>query len=113
MIRKSLLMVLGIGIVLWAGATMAADGDNAFVTQKCNMCHAVSSAGIEAKVKMEKMKGPDLAGVSTRYDSEWLGKFLRREVQLNDTDHKKEYKGTDDDLKALIAWLSSEEAGGK
>lgn len=98
--------------VLAPSAPVAAEegAGNAFVDQKCNMCHSVSSAGIEAKVKSEAMKGPDLAGVTSRHESEWLGKFLRREVQLNGADHKKEFKGSDEDLKALITWLDGQKA---
>lgn len=84
--------------------------DNAFVAQKCNMCHAVSTAGIEAKVKSEKMQGPDLAGISSRHEADWIAKFLRREVQLDGADHKKEFKGTDEELKALIAWLETQKS---
>ena len=51
-----------------------------FLAQKCNTCHAVSSAGIEATTKSEKMKGPDLVGVVPKKGEEWTGKYLRKEI---------------------------------
>ena len=83
------------------------DGKTIFVGNKCNMCHSVPSAGIEAKVKSEKMKGPDMTAAAARLDPEQLAKYLRKQEQLDGKDHKKEYKGNDEELKALIAWLQS------
>lgn len=84
-------------------------GQKLFVEQyKCNMCHSVSSAGIEAKTKSEKMRGPDLAGVVPEKGVEWTTKFIKREVKLDDNQHKKEWKGSDDDLKTLVDWLATQ-----
>lgn len=79
------------------------DGQEIFMAQNCNMCHAVSSAGIEAKTTSEKMKGPDLVGIDK--DAEWLAQYLKKEVEMNDGLHKKEFKGSDEELQALIDWL--------
>jgi hypothetical protein len=89
-----------------AGSTIAVAGEEglaAFTAQKCNMCHSVPQAEIVAKVKSEKMKGPDLPNESR--ESDWISGFLKREVQLNDADHKKEFKGTDEELQVIAAWL--------
>ena len=85
------------------------EGQKLFVEQyKCNMCHSVSSAGIEAKAKSEKMRGPDLTGVVADKGAEWTTQFIKREVKLDDKEHKKEWKGSDDDLKALVDWLATQ-----
>ena len=47
-----------------AQAAKVLDGKQIFLAQKCNLCHAVSPAGIAATTKSEKMKGPDLVGLS-------------------------------------------------
>ena len=91
-----------------AGSTIAeagepADGLTLFTGQKCNMCHSVPQADVVAKVKSEKMKGPDLPNESR--ESDWIVSFLKREVQLNDKDHKKEFKDADEDLQVIAAWL--------
>lgn len=80
-------------------------GQAAFLANKCQTCHAVPSVQIEAKVKSEKMKGPDLPGGAASVDAGELGKYLRKQAQLDGKDHKKEYKGTDEDLTAIIDWL--------
>ena len=89
---------------LGGSAAMAGDdGQAAFTAQKCNMCHSVPQADIVAKVKSEKMKGPDLPNESREAD--WIASFVKREVQLDGADHKKEFKGTDEELQAIAAWL--------
>jgi cytochrome c2 len=85
-----------------------ADGKALFEANKCNMCHAVKAAGIEAKVKSEKMMGPDLGGVSSRHEADWIIQFVKKEVQLEGKDHKGAFKGSDDDLKAMITWLDGQ-----
>lgn len=86
---------------------LAADdtGKTTFVEQGCNKCHSVSSAGIEATIKSEKMQGPDLDGVGSRYDAELVGKYVRKEVQINDKDHKATWKGSDEELAAIVDWM--------
>jgi hypothetical protein len=67
----------------------------------------VAAAGIEAKAKSEKLKGPDLGGVTERHEREWIGKYVRKQIDFNGEAHKKEFKGTDEELAALIDWLGS------
>ncbi len=80
-----------------------ADGKAIFLSQKCNMCHDVSSAGITATTKSEKMKGPDLKNL--KQDADWIGKFLKKEVDLNGQKHKKTFTGNQAELKTLVDWL--------
>lgn len=82
-------------------------GQATFIAQKCNTCHAVEAVGIEAKVKSEKMKGPDLSKAAERHDVEWLAKFIKKEVDLDDKLHSTEFKGTDEELKAIVEWLGT------
>jgi len=81
----------------------AASGKAIFLSQKCNMCHDVSSAGIEATTKSAKMKGPDLKNL--KQDPEWISKFLKKEVDLNGQKHKKNFTGNQAELKTLVDWL--------
>jgi cytochrome c5 len=92
----------------FAVPTRAADddaGQKLFLDAKCNMCHAVPSANIEAKVKSEKMQGPAISGIKA--DAEMIQKFLRKETQIDGKDHKKLYEGSDEDLKTLVDWVLS------
>lgn len=102
------------GFVLFAAVVLvanpaasddAAGGKAIFLAQKCNLCHTVSSAGIEARTKSDALKGPDLIGVGSRHERGWFPKWLHREVEMNGQKHKKQFKGSDEELQALIDWL--------
>lgn len=79
----------------------AADGKTVFEAQKCGLCHSVSSAGIEGKMKTST----DLTGVGDKHDGEWIKQYVTKQVQLDGKDHKKEFKGSDEELQALVDWL--------
>lgn len=104
-IRKAIPVAVAFLLLgLVAGPALAEDeGQTAFVAQKCQMCHSVPAAELVAKVKSETMKGPDLPAAAR--DGEWLTQFMKREIQVDGKEHKKEYKGTDEELKAITAWL--------
>lgn len=87
----------------------APDGKEVFLAQKCNMCHAVSAAAIEATTKSEKMKGPDLTGVVAEKGVDWTTKFLHKEVDLDGKKHGKEVKLAEPELKALLSWLEQQQ----
>lgn len=83
----------------------AADGKQVFEAQKCSLCHDVSTVGIEAKMKSEKMKGPDLVNIADQHDAAWVAKYLAKKENLNGAPHKKEFTGTDEELQALVDWI--------
>lgn len=78
-------------------------GKKIFVDQKCNMCHTVKSVGIESK----KSDASDLSNVGAEMKSEDMIKYLKKEMKLNGKDHKTAFKGSDEDLKKLVDWLST------
>jgi mono/diheme cytochrome c family protein len=86
------------------------DGEKIFLAEKCNLCHSVSSADIEAKTKSEKVRGPDLAGVAERHDSDFLVGYLRQDVELEGEKHKKAFTGSDEEIGALVSWLLAQKA---
>ena len=91
-----------------ASPAAAADGKEVFLAQKCDMCHSVSTAGITATTKSEKMKGPDLVGVVQAHDPAWVADVVRKKIEVNGKKHTKEFKGTDEELTALIDWLKTQ-----
>jgi mono/diheme cytochrome c family protein len=108
-IRAILTLTAGFGFVLPAGAAdPPADGKAVFLAQKCNTCHAVSTAAIEATTKSEKMKGPDLVGVVAEKGEEWTAKYLRKEIDKDGKKHGKEVKLTEEEMKKLLAWLAAQ-----
>jgi len=82
------------------------DGKAIFLAQKCNLCHSVSTAGIEATTKSEKMKGPDL--VNIKHDAKLLNGFLRKTADVKGKKHMKAFTGSDEEMGALIAWLQAQ-----
>lgn len=110
--RTAVAAILAASVVaaLLAAPVAAADGQTLFVeTFKCNQCHSVPAADIEAKITSEKMKGPDLGG-KLAVDAAKIGEFLRQKIELDGAKHKKGFKGTDEELKAILDWLGSLEA---
>jgi hypothetical protein len=81
------------------------DGRQIFLDKKCDLCHAVTSSQIEAKTKLESMLGPDLAGVGSRREAGWLADYLNQDVLLNDAQHITDFKGSAEELAALVEWL--------
>jgi mono/diheme cytochrome c family protein len=106
-----MLAALGSGPAAAPAAAQAAkvpDGKQIFLAQKCNLCHSVSTAGIAATTKSDKMKGPDLVGEAKR-DAKLLNGYLRKTADLNGKKHAKQFTGSDEELGALIAWLQKQE----
>ena len=108
----AVLAVVGLVAVGRASGADAPDGKALFLAQKCNTCHAVSTAGIEATTKSEKMKGPDLVGVVAEKGAEWTTQYLRKQVDMNGKKHGKEVKLSDDELATLVGWLEQQKKPG-
>ena len=85
------------------------DGKEAFV-KNCAECHAVSSEEIEATTKNEQDKGPDLKGIGEKYQKKWITKYIKMEADKDGTQHLKKFKGSDEELQAIVDWLGSLEA---
>jgi hypothetical protein len=83
-------------------------GKAVFLAQKCNMCHNVPPAGIERTTKSDKVAGPDVPGDNTGEPASFWTAFLKKEVPNKEGNkHKKDWKGTDEELKQLSEWLAS------
>lgn len=101
----------------------AAEADDAamkaaFEKGKCVSCHSIKNVGIEKKVneKTGKVrKGPDLSGVGLEHDAAFIVPWLKKEKETPSiynkdkmVKHKKKFKGTDEELKALADWLAAQ-----
>ena len=105
--KLSLGLLLGVLAAWLVPAPLAAQdaaGKTAFLENKCNMCHSVESQGIE---KTTKMVAPDLSDTGNLVESaEWLKGFLLKENETDAGAHKKTWTGTDEQLEAIIDWLT-------
>ena len=79
-------------------------GQAAFTESGCARCHSVEAAGIEATVS-ERMRGPDLGAIGTEHDAAWVVSVVKQSTELDDGPHRAKFRGTDDQLSALAAWL--------
>jgi hypothetical protein len=90
-----------------AGAAGDAPGKAIFLAQKCNMCHNVPSEGIVRTTKSDKVAGPDVPGDLADKPASFFEQFLKKEVTNNEGEkHSKEWKGTDEELKTISAWMA-------
>ncbi len=102
--------VLGLG---FAPAAHAADGKQIFLKHKCNKCHEIKSQGIEPLKRKPNKTYVDLSDVGKRHtDAAWYPKWLHKEIKKDSVikkgkqvKHKVKFKGSDDELKALVDWL--------
>lgn len=101
------ILILVCGALAFSSPSYAADGKQTFLDNNCNRCHAVSSHDIEATVKSERMRGPDMSDIGERRDVDWLVKYVRKEVEVDGKAHRASYNGTDEDLKAIADWLAT------
>jgi mono/diheme cytochrome c family protein len=112
---------LGISaIMLFAGASASnentSDGKSIFVSNKCNGCHSIQAQGV-SKVAGETVNAstqpPDLSGVGLKHNAAWITKYLKKQETLDGEKHLKKFKGSDEDLATLTAWLESQKKKSK
>lgn len=109
--RNLLMAICCVALAFSAASAFAEEGEDpgaaVFATMKCSMCHSVSTAGIEAK--SEKMFKGDLIDLDR--DAKWLTEYMKLEVDIEGTPHKKPFKGSDEELQALVDWLLEQKSG--
>jgi len=82
------------------------DGPGLLESQKCLRCHEVQSLGIETTSDKEPEKIHDLSKAGANFASgDEIKAFMLRESEHNGKKHKSKFKGTDEELQALIDWL--------
>ncbi|MEJ2104485.1 MAG: c-type cytochrome [Ignavibacteriaceae bacterium] len=77
------------------------DGKQVFIDNKCTMCHSVTSVEITSK----KENAVDLSNIGSDMKAELLKSYLMKEAKINEKEHKLKFKGTEEELNALIDWL--------
>ena len=98
----------GATLAVLALALGGASGEEVFRSNGCGTCHSLSAAGIEAKVKTGALAGPELGGAIAGAEDTWLRDVLHQKVEIEaGRKHPKPFKGSDEELSALIAWLKS------
>lgn len=99
------------------------EGEELFIQYKCQSCHSIATVGIEKKKsaaadeteeagaeKAEKTKRvpPDLSAVGVAHKADWMTAFLMKKEKTKEGKlHTKKFKGTDSELKKVVAWLET------
>jgi mono/diheme cytochrome c family protein len=74
-------------------------GKQLYTQKKCGFCHTVDGSGGK--------KGGDLSDVSSKRDAEWLTKYLKDPKSLMPEAKMPAFRGTDEEVNALVAYLMS------
>jgi hypothetical protein len=89
----------------------------------CTSCHSLKGQGIEKKKSATATAAtestpapttstthnpPDLSAAGLEHDKAWMTKFLLKTETLHDKKHMKTWKGTDEQLATLTAWLADQ-----
>ncbi len=102
-----LLFIMSIIALFGFAFPMAQDkepsGQKLFTTNKCTTCHSVQSVSITST----KKDATDLSKTGDTYKTDFLVKYLNKEVKINDKLHKIAFKGSAEDLNTLAGWLNS------
>lgn len=105
----SLALFLGLSLLIIAEETPSdVDIEKAkskYIEAKCNQCHAHSDFGVEAKNKSASNKAPDFSKINIEYDKDFLKKYLNKEESVNNKKHPVAYKGNDEDLNLIMAFI--------
>lgn len=73
-----------------------------FKDKKCNSCHSIDVIGIPKT--NEKSKAPDLSNIADK-GPEFLTKYMMKEADNNGKKHGISWKGTEEELNAIVGWL--------
>ena len=100
-LATGLMGVLLFGITGFAQdeAAQIEEGKKVYGEMKCAMCHKVD--GVGGKI------GPELSGVGSRKDAEWIKGFLKDPKSVSPDTKQPPFKGTDEQLEALVTYLMS------
>lgn len=93
-----------------AGSAEELDGKELFKDNKCGSCHSITAAGMTKASDGEDSKdkkAPDLSTIGSKHKADWMAKYLLKKETLDGDKHVKKFKGSDDELQVLVAWLET------
>jgi nitric oxide reductase subunit C len=95
------MLMLAAGVPAWAQGdeALVVEGQRIYQERKCGVCHAVKGQGAKS--------GPDLTAVGAKREAAWLKTFMKDPKAVNPQSKMLAFKGTDEELEALAAYLAS------
>lgn len=93
--------LLVVASMAWAQSDPAqgAKGEKVYLQKKCAACHMIKGKGGKA--------GPELSDVGAKRDAQWLKTFMKDPKAVVPKAKMMPFKGGDEELEALVAYLSS------
>ncbi|HET9250532.1 MAG TPA: c-type cytochrome [Candidatus Eisenbacteria bacterium] len=108
-----------------AAPAKEAPGKALYLKYSCNSCHTMAAQKIEKKAAASegeakeaaatkeageetsstKKKAPDLSAVGTVHKADFIVKYMQKLEAIKEKKHMKKFKGTDEELTQLAAWL--------
>lgn len=90
----------------WAQAdpALVANGEKTFADKKCVPCHTIKGKGGTVG---PMARGSDLSTVGAQRDAQWLKAFMKDPKAVNPKAKMMAFKGTEEELEALVAYLGS------
>jgi cytochrome c553 len=94
-------VLLAAGVPAWAQSqdAVVTRGQGAFRSNGCYGCHLIGRFGTPI--------GPDLSYVGRKYSSEYLSRWLRDPAMQRPSAHMPALELSEDDVRALAAYLGS------
>lgn len=92
-----------------APESKASSGKALFIEKKCNVCHSASSASIPATSEQWKKKDLDLTKSARKnpgFTADLAG-YLARKTKREGRAHLVPFKGSEEQIEALVTWLGS------
>jgi mono/diheme cytochrome c family protein len=90
----------------WAQAAPAliAKGEKIYAEKNCALCHVLKGKGGTVG---PTARGPDLSTAGAQRDAQWLKAFLKDPKAVNPKAKMMAFKGTEEELEAVVAYLGS------
>jgi mono/diheme cytochrome c family protein len=104
MVKEILIALLFAPLTAWAQADLIAKGEKVFADKKCVPCHAIKGKGGTVG---PTARGPELSTVGAKRDAQWLRTYLKDPKAVNPKAKMMAFKGTDEELEALVAYMGS------
>jgi cytochrome c2 len=74
-----------------------APGEKIYGAKRCGACHVIQGKGGKL--------GPRLSDIASKRDAQWLKAFLKDPKAINPESKMSAFKGTDEELESLVAYL--------
>jgi len=100
----SALVLAATGAWAQADSALIAKGETTFADKRCVPCHAINGKGGTVG---PLARGPDLNTVGAQRDAQWLKAFMKDPKAVNPKAKMMAFKGTEEELEALMAYLGS------